>query len=97
MALAQKIAEELEVKKKNQQQAGLFARYIQRMIDNLQVTISNIHVRLEDHRARTKMCIGVTLQELKLRTIFRKAQKEIASSESSDQNEESNPDSIQDD
>jgi hypothetical protein len=43
------------------------------------------------------MCIGVTLQELKLRTIFRKAQKEIASSESSDQNEESNPDSIQDD
>ena len=59
-ALAQQIAENLDTK-----QSGYFERYVTRIQDNLQVQISNIHVRLEDY----KMCIGVTLKELSLSTV----------------------------
>lgn len=63
------------------QQAGYFERYITRIKDNLQIGISNVHVRLEDPGVQLgrgtgsaaggktdKMCIGVTLKRLDLRT-----------------------------
>ena len=97
-AMASRMAQEMEAaeaasgstkgtsrQKQVQQQAGYFERYVMRIKDNLQVAVTNVHVRLEDQQERPetgggqgpeparrtvleKMCIGVTLRELTLRT-----------------------------
>ena len=44
------IEEKIKMKGKNQEK-GYFAKVVQRIIDNLQITIENIHIRVESEFA----------------------------------------------
>lgn len=61
---------------KEDEQQGYFGAMVTRIIDNLQVTIKDIHIRYEDEITK-KYSFGVTLEELKIYTVNKKGEPEF--------------------
>ena len=53
---------------KEEEEKGYFGNMLTKIIDNVQVTIRDIHIRYEDELTK-KYSFGVTLEELKIYTV----------------------------
>ena len=61
-------AKKSEKSKKEEEEQGYFSKMVVRIIDNIQVTVKDIHIRYEDEITK-KYSFGVTLEELKIFTV----------------------------
>ena len=75
-AIIQDFAKKSEQSKKEDEEQGYFGKMVVKIIDNIQVTVKNIHVRYEDHITR-KYSFGVTLEELKVYTVNKYGEPEF--------------------
>ena len=57
-----------KAEKSKDSEEGYFSKLVVKIIDNLQVTIKDIHIRYEDHLTN-EYSFGVTLEELKVYTV----------------------------
>ena len=69
-------AKKSEKSKKEEEEQGYFSKMIVRIIDNIQVTVKDIHVRYEDQITK-KYSFGVTLEELKIFTVNKNDEPEF--------------------
>ncbi len=51
-------------KKKNEKSESYWDRVLIKVLDNLQITIKNVHFRVEDTTVSPNYCLGITLQEM---------------------------------
>ena len=69
-------AKKSEKSKKEEEEQGYFSKMIVRIIDNIQVTVKDIHIRYEDEITK-KYSFGVTLEELKIFTVNKNDEPEF--------------------
>lgn len=75
-SIAADFAKKAEKTKKEETEEGYFSKMVVKIIDNIQVTIKNIHVRYEDEITKN-YSFGVTLEELKIYTVNRHGEPEF--------------------
>lgn len=75
-SIAADFAKKAEKTKKEETEEGYFSKMVVKIIDNIQVTIKNIHVRYEDE-ITNNYSFGVTLEELKIYTVNRHGEPEF--------------------
>ena len=60
----------------NKEDNGFVSRMIMKIVDNIQITVKNIHIRFEDSISK-KYAFGVTLQELLIQTVNKEGKPEF--------------------